>query len=228
MNSILIIEDDKEIRGLLQYYLTKDGQYDVTLAGSAEEAASLVRKQFYDCILLDIMLPGIDGMSFCFQLRSHIYCPIIFISCLDDDETIVKAIDMGGDDYLVKPFSKAKLNAYVKANIRRSKMHLQENSDEVSVGELRLLPHTHSVTKNGEQLLLSPTEYELLYHMIMHRGEFLSFESIYQAVWGYDSIGDYRTLFTHILNIRKKIEPDTRNPRYIKTIHRRGYIFSTE
>jgi DNA-binding response OmpR family regulator len=97
MNRILMIEDDKEIAGLLQIYLAENGTYEVTVTRSAEAALPLVREREYDCILLDIMLPGVDGITFCRQLRASIYCPIIFISCLDDDETIVRAMKMGSD-----------------------------------------------------------------------------------------------------------------------------------
>jgi DNA-binding response OmpR family regulator len=225
MNRILIIEDDSAIAGLLQIYLIKNGDYDVTVTRSAEAALPLLREREYACILLDIMLPGVDGITFCHQIRSSIYCPIIFISCLDNDETIIRAMNMGGDDYLIKPFTSSLLLAYVDANIRRSQMVHQDVS-LLTVGDLRLDPRMHMVSKNGSEIVLSPTEYEILYFMMHHRDEYLSFKDIYVAVWGESHYITIRTLFTHVLNLRKKIEDDVKKPRYIKTYRRSGYIFS--
>ena len=225
MKRILIIEDDREIARLIQLYLEQTGQYEAAVTHSAEAALMLLDTQQPDCILLDVMLPHMDGITFCQQLRSRIYCPIIFISCLDDEDTIVRAMNMGGDDYLVKPFSKSILLAYVEANIRRSqKMH--SLSSALVVRDLTLDPATHRVTKRGVEITLSPTEYEILYYLMRRSGEYVPFETLYAAVWGQPSMGAIRTLFTHILNLRKKIEDDIRNPEYIKTHQRNGYIFA--
>ncbi len=227
MDQVLLIEDDYEISHLLELYLTSTQKYQVTVAHSAEAALSFLSKQSCDCILLDIMLPRMDGISFCRQIRRQIYCPIIFISCLDDDETIVKAMNMGGDAYLIKPFNKSVLLAYIEANIRRSRLHHPQNQT-LQIRDLQLDPVTRHVAKRGQELLLSPTEYELLYYMMRHRGEFLAFEDIYVAVWGESSYGTVRTLFTHVLNLRKKIEDDVKNPYYISTFQRSGYIFAAK
>lgn len=225
MKRILIIEDDHEIARLIRLYLEQTGEYEVTVTHSAEAALMLLDALHPDCILLDVMLPHMDGITFCQQLRRRIYCPIIFISCLDDDDTIVRALNMGGDDYLVKPFSKSILLAYVEANIRRSqKMH--SLSRALVVRDLKLDPVTHRVTKRGEEITLSPTEYELLHYLMAHSGEYVPFETLYVAVWGQESMGAIRPLFTHILNLRKKIEDDVKTPVYIKTHQRNGYIFA--
>lgn len=224
MDRVLIVEDDLAISEILQFYLTQEQAYEVVLASSAEEALPLVRKNAFDIILLDIMLPGMDGISFCTQLRKRIYCPIIFISCMDDDATIIKAMNMGGDDYLTKPISCSVLKAYVAANIRRSRMrHVQD--EMLTALDLVLDTATRSVTKNKEVLYLSPTEYEILYYMLCRKGEFMSYEDIYSCVWGNDSGGDVRTLFTHVGNLRKKLDDDAKNPRYIITHPNGGYVF---
>lgn len=227
MDRILLIEDDPEISHFLELHLSSTGKYQVSIARSAEAALSFISQNSYDCILLDIMLPRMDGITFCQQVRRQIYCPIIFTSCLDDEETIVKAMNMGGDAYLIKPFSKSVLLAYVDANIRRSR---QSHPKDVTlhIRDLCLNPATHQVTKNGEEIILSPTEYELLYYMMRHCGEFIAFEDIYMAVWGESSYGTIRTLFTHVLNLRKKIEDDAKNPYYITTFQRSGYIFAAK
>lgn len=225
MDRVLIIEDDRDICEILRFYLEKEGRYQTEVVHTAEAALPFVRDSAFDCILLDIMLPGIDGISFCQQLRKRIYCPIIFISCMDDDATIIRAMNMGGDDYLVKPFNCSVLMAYVDANIRRSRMHHQ-GQDIMQSGAISLDPQRHHVCKHGEEIILSPTEYEILHYMMRHKGEFMPFAAIYASVWGSPSFGDVRTLFTHVGNLRKKLEDDAKNPVFIVTHQRSGYIFA--
>lgn len=223
LDRVLVVEDDKEISEVLRFYLTQDGSYDVLEARSAEGALALLGEGV-DAILLDIRLPGMDGIAFCRQVRSRLFCPIIFISCLDDDETIVRAMNMGGDDYLVKPFSCQVLKAHLDANLRRARM-LHPAAGPLAWGGLSLDPATRKVSKDGREVVLSPTEYEILYYMMRRPGEFLEFEEVYQGVWGGPSCGDLRTLFTHVANLRKKIEDDPKSPRYIVTRQRDGYVF---
>jgi len=170
------------------------------------------------------MLPGIDGIDFCQQIRKRVYCPIIFISCLDDDKTIINAMKMGGDDYLKKPFSCSVLKAYLEANIRRSRMQHTPN-EALSAGVLHLDPSTRAVDLDGEPVYLSPTEYEILYYMMRHPGIFIDFEDLYTSVWGSHSCGDLRTLFTHVANLRRKLNDDAKNPLYISTHPNGGYVF---
>lgn len=226
MNNILIIEDDLEISEILKFYLEKDDEYIVRLAKSAEEALPLLKEMEFDLILMDIQLPGVDGIAFTKQLRKRVYCPIIFISCLDDEEIIIKAIEMGGDDYLVKPFSYNILIARIQANIRRCKM-IQQPSTAITIDEITLNSLTHQAFKNNILLNLSITEYEILYYLMEHKGEFISFEDLYQTIWGSDELIDIRPLFVHVSNLRKKIELNPSNPEYIKTIQRKGYIFKS-
>lgn len=224
MDRVLVVEDNKEISAVLKFYLMQDGRYEVREARSAEEALPLLGTTDFDAILLDILLPGLDGIAFCQQVRKRLYCPIIYISCLDDDETIVRAMNMGGDDYLVKPFSCSVLKAHLEANIRRSRM-LHPSAQPLETGDLVLDPASHRVLKSGCEIVLSPTEYEILYYMMRKPGEFLSFDEIYSGVWGGPSCGDLRTLFTHVANLRKKIEDNPKKPSYIVTHQRDGYIF---
>ncbi|MCI8513024.1 MAG: response regulator transcription factor [Lachnospiraceae bacterium] len=229
MNRILIVEDDLQVCEILQFYLMQTKQYDVTVVHSAESALCIVQNGRYDAILLDVMLPGEDGIAFCEKIRKKIYCPIIFISCLNDDETIVRALNMGGDDYIVKPFRGPVLLAHLEANLRRSaKTEIHEGDEVLTVGELTLDPATHRVMKRGEELVLSPTEYELLFYMMRERGHFLDFDQVYTEVWQRPSLGDLKTLFVHVRNLRKKIEDDPTQPRYITTYRRKGYIFAED
>lgn len=227
MIQILLVEDDREIAKLTGLYLKSTGQYEVTETHSAEAALILLADHRFDCILLDIMLPDMDGITFCQTVRSRLYCPIIFTSCLDDDETVVRAMNLGGDDYLVKPYSKARLLAFVEANLRRARVQHRE-SKALVCRELRLDPVNRLVTKNSVELALSPTEYELLFQLMSRPGEYISFEALYEAVWGKADYSAIRPLFTHILNLRKKIEDDAKNPQYILTWQRSGYLFAKE
>ena len=120
--NILLVEDDEEICEILQFYLMENEEYNVTITHSAEQARNLIKMRRFDLTLLDIQLPGIDGIDFCEELRTVSNCPVIFISCINDDETIIRALNMGGDDYLVKPFRPAVLLARIEANLRRSQM----------------------------------------------------------------------------------------------------------
>lgn len=227
MIQLLLIEDDLEICEILQFYLLKQPNYNVTVAHTAKEALSLMALRRYDLILLDIMLPDQDGVSLCEQLRKTTFCPIIFISCLSDDETVIRALNMGGDDYLIKPFQAPVLLARIEANLRR---YMQPASGDLQqkfcVGELVLDAGLHTVTKNGMPVPLSPTEYELLAYFMRNSGRFIGFEELYSAVWQRPSVGDLRTLFVHIAHLRQKIEKDASHPVYIRTHMRDGYIFA--
>lgn len=225
MTRILLVEDDLEICEILQFYLLEKEDYHVTVVHSAEQALPLISMRKFDLVLLDIMLKGMDGIDFCRELRKTSYCPVIFISCINDDETIIRALNMGGDDYLVKPFQASVLMARIEANLRRCRM-IHEENPQITVGELALDAVTHTITKNGTVLTLSPTEYEILYFLMMNKGRFVSFDEIYQAVWQRSSLGDVRALFVHISHLRQKIETNPSQPVYIRTHMRGGYILS--
>lgn len=225
MTHIMLVEDDLEICEILQFYLLEKEDYQVTVVHSAEQALSLIRKRKFDLVLLDIMLQGMDGIEFCGELRRTSYCPVIFISCINDDETIIRALQMGGDDYLVKPFQAPVLLARIEANLRRCRMS-QEESPQLTVGALTLDSRTHTIFKNGTALPLSPTEFEILAFLMRHKGQFVSFDEIYQAVWQRSSLGDVRALFVHISHLRQKIEENPARPAYICTHMRGGYILS--
>ena len=177
MSQILLVEDDEEICEILQFYLLENSEYQVTITHSAEQALSLIRLRRFDLALLDIQLPGIDGIDLCAELRKVSNCPVIFISCINDDETIIRALNMGGDDYLVKPFRPAVLMARIEANLRRLQMARPETA-KLTAGELEMDTLTHTVLKNGEVIPLSPTEYEILYFLMTHPGRFVTFEEV--------------------------------------------------
>ncbi len=224
---ILLIEDDMEICEILQFYLLTNTDYELTIVHSAEQAMPLAQKRPYQLILLDIMLPGMDGISFCQELRKTSFCPIIFISCLSDDKTIIRALNMGGDDYLTKPFEAAVLHARIEANLRRCRPE-PAAVQSITNGALELFPADHKLTKNGAAVELSPTEYAIIDYMLRHAGEYISFDTLYREIWRRSSYGDFRALFVHITHLRQKLEDDPAHPRYIRTHMRSGYIFGVE
>jgi DNA-binding response OmpR family regulator len=222
---VLLVEDDLENCDILLHYLNKIGNYETIVAHRAEEAYEVVSKQSFDLILLDIMLPGADGIEICTNLRKTLYCPIIFISCLDDEKTIVKAMRMGGDDYLTKPFRYPVLQAHMEAVLRRTKGENSRRTEDILFGPFRLSVKEHVLIREQEKIYLSPTEFELLMYFLNHPEETLSFEEIYQDVWKKPSYGDLRTVFSHVRNLRKKIEDNASEPEYILTVPRVGYQF---
>ncbi len=224
---ILLVEDDLEICEILQFYLLTNTDYELTIVHSAEQALPLARKRAYQLILLDIMLPGMDGIQFCEELRKTSFCPIIFISCLSDDKTIIRALNMGGDDYLTKPFEAAVLHAKIEANLRRGRPEA-ETPLTITNGDLALIPSRQKVTKNGEELVLSPTEYAILSYLMRNPGKYIPFDALYKAIWQRSSFGDFRALFVHITHLRQKLEDDPAKPLYIRTHMRSGYIFGLE
>ena len=222
--NVLIIEDDPGICEVLSYYLKKAGTYDLTLLHTAEEGLERIRRgDKFDIILCDIMLPGMDGIDFCGQVRRLVYIPIIFTSCLDDDETIVRALGMGGDDYLVKPYHGPVLLAHIEATLRRCQR--QEQAHSLTFGGIEFDGEARRVLRDGQEIALSPTECNLLWYMAEHPNRMIPYDEFYDSIWKRPSLGDYRSLFVHIRNLRKKIEEDASAPRLIRTHPMGGYVF---
>ena len=222
--NVLIIEDDPAICEVLSYYLKKAGTYDLTLSHSAEEGLCLIQQgKPFDIILCDIMLPGMDGISFCEQVRRQIRIPIIFTSCLDDDDTIVRALGMGGDDYLVKPYHGPVLLAHIEATLRRCRQ--QGRTRSFAFGSVEFDGDARRILRDGKEISLSPTECNLLWYMADHPNRLIPYDEFYDEIWKKPSLGDYRSLFVHIRNLRKKSEEDPSTPVLIKTHPMGGYIF---
>lgn len=222
--NVLLVEDDLENCDILLHYLNKIGDYVTEVAHDATEAYAAVRRRNFDLILMDIMLPGVDGIDLCVQLRKTLYCPIIFISCLDDEETIVRAMRRGGDDYLTKPFRYPVLQAHMEAVLRRVNGG-SRLAEDMRFGPFLLSVREHVLIREETRIYLSPTEFELLVLFLNHPGETLGFEEIYQYIWKKPSYGDLRTVFSHVRNLRKKLEENPSSPEYIQTVPRVGYRF---
>ena len=230
MDRVLIVEDDKEIARIIRYYLSQDNLYEVVSAASAEEALFLARDA-YDIILLDVGLPDQSGIDLCAQLRQWHDCPILFISCLDDSNTIISALQQGGDDYIVKPFENEILHARIQANLRRWRNDRQQKKtvNELRCASFTLNAQTHELTKtDGTCYPLVPMEFKILAFLMQHAGQCYKASELYNHIWGKSSYGDHRTVVVHIHNQRPKIEQDPAEPQLLQSVWGKGYCFIDE
>ncbi|HJQ14165.1 MAG TPA: response regulator transcription factor [Anaerolineales bacterium] len=233
--SILIVEDELALRDTLFYNLKKDG-FTVEAVGDGRAAIESARRLQPDLIVLDLMLPEMDGFEVCRILRREMITPILMLTARDDEIDRVVGLEVGADDYLTKPFSMRELMARVRAQLRRSRL-LREELDKPSVDGSEK-PHEklslknliinltrREITRNGKPLVLRPQEYELLVFFAQHKGQMLSREFILERVWGWDFIGDSRTVDVHVRWLRQKIEADASEPKRIVTVRGGGYRF---
>lgn len=230
--TILVVEDDETLQETLAYNLRKEG-YLVETAGDGITALQLALQHKPDLILLDIMLPGLDGIEFTRRLRQQSNVPILMLTARDDEIDRVVGLEVGGDDYLTKPFSMRELMARVKAHLRRASLtttqaQVEKEEKELSplvFGDLIIHRARREVTLRGELLTLKPREYDLLLYFATHPRRLLSRERILQEVWGWDYLGDSRTVDVHVRWLRQKIEPDPANPTRLVTVRGGGYRF---
>ncbi|SFX59410.1 two-component system, OmpR family, alkaline phosphatase synthesis response regulator PhoP [Thermoactinomyces sp. DSM 45891] len=227
---ILVVDDESSIVKLVQFNLEKEG-FLVDSASDGLMAIEKLKDQLPDLLLLDLMLPQIDGLEVCRRLRQEkIHVPILMLTAKSDEFDKVLGLELGADDYMTKPFSPRELTARVKAILRRVealKGSQQEETEPslIKIGELLINPDGYEVTRAGEELDLTPKEFELLAYMANHRGKVLSRDQLLNAVWNYDYVGDSRIVDVHVSHLRDKIEVDSRNPYYIKTVRGIGYKF---
>jgi DNA-binding response OmpR family regulator len=234
MTTILLVEDEPSLQETVAYNLRKQG-YAVEATANGSVALDLVRKLKPDLILLDIMLPGMDGMEVCKVLRREKFdAPILMLTARDDEIDRVLGLELGADDYITKPFSMRELMARVKAHLRRmetirssGETNQSGAADQASMifDNLKIDPSRREVILNDEILPLKPQEYDLLLFFAEHKGRMLSREHILQQVWGWDYIGDSRTVDVHVRWLRQKIEKDAANPVRIVTVRGGGYRF---
>ncbi|HEU5139598.1 MAG TPA: response regulator transcription factor [Bacillales bacterium] len=224
---IIVVDDEVSIITLLEFHLQKAG-YEVIAVTDGRSALKLVEAEHPDLILLDLMLPGMDGMDVCREMRQRqLRTPVIMLTAKDEEFDKVLGLEMGADDYITKPFSPREVVARVKAVIRRSVESASETTEEepekLSCGELEVYPEKYEAYFRGNELEWTPKEFELLVYLIRNRGRVLSREQLLNAVWHFDFVGDTRIVDVHVSHLREKIEDNTRSPRYIKTIRGLGY-----
>ena len=217
---ILVVDDDIRTVELVKLYLNRDG-YRVITATDGVDALRLTRQSHPDLIVLDIMLPGLDGLEICRTLRNESDVPIIMLTAMTTDEDRLKGLDLGADDYVTKPFSPRELAARVRAVLRR--LPGERGPDKVSFGPLTVNYLEHQAYLNNIPLNLSPVEFKLLGVFAKEPGRVFSRSEIIEKALGYDFDGFDRTIDVHILKLRRKLEPNPRRPKFIKTVYGVGY-----
>ena len=229
MKKVLIVEDEQSILKLLQYNLEKEG-YEVSGAMDGKEGYEMALSTSFDIILLDLMLPGMDGMDVCRELRREkVDAPIIMLTAKDSEIDKIVGLELGADDYMTKPFSPREVTARMKAIFRRmernsvSKEDSNELTEDIIIGDIVISPNQYEVTVRGEKQEVTPKEFELLLYLARHKGRILNREQLLQAVWDFDFTGETRIVDMHISHLREKIEEDPKKPVYLKTARGFGY-----
>lgn len=230
MRRILVVDDEEHILELLEYNLEQEG-YQALKADTGEKALDILKKEEVDLVILDWMLPGMNGIDVLKKIRSsenHSQLPVILLTAKGDEISKVLGLEIGADDYLTKPFGVHELFARIKAVLRRSnKNNLKKEEDEgiIIIGNLEVNPSRRTVTVDNELINLSFKEFELLYLLAENRGIVFTRNQLLERIWGYDYVGETRTVDVHISNLRKKIESDESHPVFIKTVRGMGYKF---
>jgi len=230
MGTILVIEDEPDIADLVKYHLEKAGLPARTVA-DGKQAMELIVRDLPDMVILDLMLPGMDGLEVCRRLRASAATkgiPVIMLTAKTEEVDRIVGLEMGADDYVPKPFSPRELVARVKAVLRRSAAPVEPTEAPVAVGNLRLDPSRHEVTRGGQPVGLSAMEFRLLEFFLRHRGRAYTRTQLLDHVWGHDRFVEPRTVDVHIRRLREKVEDDPRRPSLILTIRGLGYKCSEE
>lgn len=225
--TILMVDDDQKTVDLMRLYLEKDG-YRVLSAYDGLQAISMAREKHPDLVILDLMLPKIDGLEVCRILRDESRVPIIMLTAKTTENDKLTGLDLGADDYVTKPFSPRELLARVRAVLRRVAEQAQTETPLISVGELEVDMIRHEVRVRGKLVHLTPREFRLLEITIRQPGRAFSRLDLLEYAFGYDYGGLERTVDVHIMNLRKKIEPDPDHPTYIHTVYGLGYKFAEQ
>lgn len=221
--SVLLVEDEKKISDIVKAYLEKEG-YEVKTAATGAQTLTLL-KNVFDLVILDLKLPDIQGEELCQIIREHSDVPIIMLTAKSAEEDRVKGLGIGADDYVVKPFSPRELVARVKAHLRRSGRS-RKRLRSFNGGTLKVDVHNHEVLKDGRQVILTPTEFRILLALSENAGRVLSREQLVTSVQGFDFEGYDRTIDAHVKNLRHKIEKESKEPEFIRTVYGLGYKFT--
>lgn len=227
MNKILIIEDDIAIAEIERDYFEING-FEATIETDGISGLNTALKGGFQLVLLDLMLPKIDGFTVCRSLREYLDIPILMVTAKKEDIDKIRGLGLGADDYIVKPFSPGELVARVQAHIatyNRLKDGIREIQPEITVGAIRINPKSHRVFVKEKEISLKNKEYELLLFLVTNADMVFDKETLYERIWGMDAVGDNATVAVHINRLREKIEDDPSNPHYIETVWGAGYRF---
>lgn len=223
---ILIVDDEKDIRNLIEIYLKSEG-YETLKAKDGEEALYLLKGNDVDLVILDVMMPKLNGIETCIKIREENELPIIMLSAKSEDMDKILGLNMGADDYLSKPFNTLELIARVKSQLRRYKKFnkYQDKEDKltITIDDLVIKIDTHEVFLADKSIKFTPIEFDILVLLAKNRGKVFSIVNIYESVWNQEYMESDNTVMVHIRKIREKIEKDPRNPRFIKTVWGVGY-----
>ncbi|MCP9302218.1 MAG: response regulator YycF [Leuconostoc mesenteroides] len=228
MSKVLVVDDEKPISDIIKFNLTKEG-YDVVTAADGQEALDMYNDENPDLVLLDQMLPEVDGIEVLRQIRSKSDVPVIMVTAKDSEIDKVLGLEMGADDYVTKPFSNRELVARVKANLRSRKSVSQtseetfNSTEDIHLGDLVIHPQAYMVSKDGADIELTHREFELLYYLAQHIGQVMTREHLLQQVWGYDYFGDVRTVDVTVRRLREKVEDNPSHPNWLATRRGVGY-----
>ncbi|ORI48015.1 response regulator YycF [Leuconostoc mesenteroides] len=228
MSKVLVVDDEKPISDIIKFNLTKEG-YDVVTAADGQEALDMYNDENPDLVLLDQMLPEVDGIEVLRQIRSKSDVPVIMVTAKDSEIDKVLGLEMGADDYVTKPFSNRELVARVKANLRSRKSVSQtseetfNSTEDIHLGDLVIHPQAYMVSKDSADIELTHREFQLLYYLAQHMGQVMTREHLLQQVWGYDYFGDVRTVDVTVRRLREKIEDNPSHPNWLATRRGVGY-----
>lgn len=223
---ILVVDDEQDLLRLVSYNLIKEG-FDAVTSTNGEDALSIIKKNRFDLIILDLMMPGIQGMELCRILKSDdktSAVPIIMLTAKSEEVDKVLGLEMGADDYITKPFSPRELIARVRAVLRRTQ-DAPEKENIIEIGDLKINTDTYQISKRGEAIKLSATEFKLLLYLVQKKGRVFDRDMLLNAVWKDESYVEPRTVDVHIRRLRAQIEDDPSKPLYIKTRRGIGYFF---
>lgn len=229
MKKILIIEDDISIAELERDYLEING-FEVKIENSGQKGMDTAGKERFDLIILDLMLPEVDGFHICKELRERLDIPILMVSAKGEGIDKIRGLGLGADDYITKPFSPNELVARVKAHLNRYQRLTNKDKKQaeiIDINGLVLDSYSRRVHVNGEEIILTTKEFDILLLLAKNPNRAFSKHEIFEKIWGFDSLGDISTVTVHIRKIREKIEPDPPNPKYIETIWGIGYRFKS-
>jgi DNA-binding response OmpR family regulator len=219
---ILLVDDDERIRASMRLVLEDEG-YTVTEAGSGEDALASFARTPADVVLIDLMLPGMDGFETCRSLRRSSDVPVIMVTARTDTYDVVAGLEAGADDYVTKPFVAKELAARIRALLRRARTGSEASSSVMRIGDLEVVPEAGEVRRAGEPVHLTRTEFRLLCELASSPGRVFSRELLLERVWGYDYFGDGRLVDVHVRRLRTKVEGDPARPRHVVTVRGLGY-----
>ena len=224
MSRILIIEDELDLANIIKDYLVKE-LYEVEICTEGDKAIEIFDEFKPSLVILDLMLPGMNGYEVCQNIRKKSTIPILILSAKIDEFDKVKGLNLGADDYITKPFRPRELLARVNAQLRRSQVFNKEILEIIDIENIRIYTKEYKVEKNGRDLDLSRNEFELLVFLSENPRQVFSRELLYERIWGFDSYGDLNTVTVTINRLRQKIEDNPKNPKYILTVWGVGYKF---